>query len=319
MADDVTTEEDGGTTPISTTGNGQNDEGTSKLFVFPSDVEVSGHFLKLMAFKYSRSWRGQPNARPLKQADIILPMPSNLSTNYRAEYNTGALDFAGKVIEPHLQTAIDNIKQAYASTRAGQNVNVHQVLAEQLKQFGALINTDTLMGYSLYQALDMFENTEIGRVAQLTGGFARNPHLALLFQGVGFRSHVFSYQFIARNMQEAVQLRELLRFLRRAMLPSFNDTFDNHLFNYPYEFEISMSNEAFTFHIGESVLTDLRIDYHATGRPLYFNTEGEVEIGENDQGQTLTATGKPPVAVSVDMEFTETSIVTQEAVLKENR
>lgn len=319
MAENTTTEADGGATPVSTTGNEQGGSETSKLFIFPSDVELSGHFLKLMVFKYSRAVRANPAVHPEKQADIILPMPSNLSTTYSADYNTGALDYAGSVMEPYIGNAIDTLKKVHTSFNNGENTNVYMSVMDQLKSFGNLVNVDFVGGYVAYQALDALEDSELGRAAQLTGGFARNPHLALLFRGVGFRTHSFQYNFVARNMQEAIQLRDLLRYLRAAMLPSYNDAFDNHLFNYPYEFEISMSNEAFTFHIGESVLTDLRINYHAAGRPLYFNAEGEIEVGRDENNNAVNATGKPPVAVSVEMDFTETQIVTRESVERENR
>ena len=41
-------------------------------------------------------------------------------------------------------------------------------------------------------------------------GLAINPHLAVVFQGVGFRTHAFQYKFIARNQVESDVIKNII-------------------------------------------------------------------------------------------------------------
>ena len=126
-----------------------------------------------------------------------------------------------------------------------------------------------------------------------SAGVARNPHLAVLFEGVDMRTHQFNYKLIPRSAAESNTLRDIIKEMKLAMAPEFIES--GHFFNYPDEFDIEFSNTDFLFKIGTSVLVDFQISYTAQDGSL-FHQNGA------------------PVAVSISMTFQELDIVTKKQI-----
>ena len=122
---------------------------------------------------------------------------------------------------------------------------------------------------------------------------AVNPHLAVLFEGVGFRNHSFNYKFSPRNSGESSAIKDIIFEFKNAMHPSKEGL---AFFNYPDEFDISFpNNEKFLFKIGTSVLTDFQINYNPDGGS-FFHVNGA------------------PVSVSMSMSFTELDVLTKSEI-----
>lgn len=280
-----------------TTTNPEASPNTSgSALIFPGDLVSQGHFIRFSAFEYSRGTRGDPAAKKGQSAGhVILPMPDNLSTTYNAQYVNGELGVFGRMSAGATTDILGLYNKAKEASKAGAAFDVNKSVTDLLKVWGGKA-MDSALGVAGYAVLDAFENTQVGMGAQVAGGFARNPHMALLFRGVEFRSHSFQYKLIARNAAESQTLYDICKFFKTWMLPSYIQGFDNNLFSYPYEFEIEFSHPDYLFHIGESVLTSFTPSYHATGKPLYFKET------------------HAPVALTIEMSFTETAILTRESV-----
>jgi len=136
----------------------------------------------------------------------------------------------------------------------------------------------------------------IGRGALVGLGVARNPHIANIFQGVNFKTHSFDYKLIARSKKESDAIRDLIRNFKYHMAPSYKAGFNDHIFEYPSKFEIQMRAGDYLFEFGESVLTNFSVNYTGEGGPAFFE-------------QT-----NAPYAVTIDLSFTETSIVTKKEI-----
>jgi len=116
-----------------------------------------------------------------------------------------------------------------------------------------------------------------------------------VFQGVGFRSHQFTYKFIARNQDESDVIKNIINTFKFFMLPSFAGG-SSLAFNYPDEFEIKFAEEIspYLYDIGTCVLKDVSVNYNGEGIPLFFENSGA------------------PVSIELSLSFQETQIYTKE-------
>jgi hypothetical protein len=131
-------------------------------------------------------------------------------------------------------------------------------------------------------------------------GETQNPHLACMFEGVNFRAHSFSYQFVAKNSEESAELQRIVDFFSVCMHPDLYTK--GHVFDYPYEFLIAFDkdtkNRLYTFM--PSILTKMDVSYNGVpGIPIFFEDTGA------------------PVSVDINLGFTETSILTRSTMLND--
>jgi hypothetical protein len=243
---------------------------------------------------------------------IGLPIPANLQTGYGAQYSqTGlgvlgnnAQDFFG---DPKNLQAISQGQYGDAFTSyIGQ-----EGFTNTLKQAGLAIAASAspevaaLIGGAIADKIPGLPATVglgVGAAAgnavrgALSGaGIAVNPHMAMLFEGVGFRQHSFQYKFSPRNSSESTSVKKIIKVFKKAMLPSIDEG-KLAFFNYPEEFDIEFPNDnGFLFKIGTSVLTDFQINYTPDGGS-YFHQNGA------------------PVSVQMSLAFTEVDILTKKEI-----
>ena len=233
-----------------------------------------------------------------------LPMPSNLLTGYNAQYNDtpiGALGAIGKRIGEGytgpeggsyyngIANAIQNANIGMADLKGGAaNMLVGAVQEGGLAGLLAAAGLGALPGAAVAGA------AQVGQGVLAGAGIARNPHLASIFQGVGFRRHQFQYKLIARNATESATLRAMIKSFKYGMAPKYRA--GDHIFDYPNEFDIQLNAGDYLFKIGRSVLEDFTVDYTGEGTPAFFEDTGA------------------PYSVVLNMTFKETSIVTKREV-----
>lgn len=233
-----------------------------------------------------------------------LPMPSNLATGYNAQYNDtpiGALGAMGKRIGESyagpeggsyykgIANAIQNANIGMADLKGGAaNMLIGAVQEGGLAGLIAAAGGGALPGAAVAGA------AAVGQGVLAGAGIARNPHLASIFQGVGFRRHQFQYKLIARNAAESATLRAMIKSFKYGMAPKYRA--GDHIFDYPNEFDISLNAGDYLFKIGRSVLEDFTVDYTGEGTPAFFEDTGA------------------PYSVVLNMTFKETSIVTKREV-----
>ena len=260
---------------------------------FPSNLEK--HFILFKVKKRERETKLLKPGSRIKKV-ISLPIPSNLSTGYNAKYANMPIGPAGKIAQQTIASAQGEGGKLGAiadllGTQAGQDS-----LSGAVKNIGATLAQEQLSGI-VGGAIGGITGFAAGAAAgeaqqgalQVTG-VARNPHLAVLFEGVDMRTHQFQYKFIPRNRGESDTLREIIKQFKLAMAPEFIES--GHFFNYPDEFDIRIGNPDYLFKIGTSVLIDFQLNYTAQDGSL-FHVNGA------------------PVAVSLALTFQELDIITK--------
>jgi len=270
-----------------------NASATVEGLAFPSNLEK--HFILFKVKKRERQTKLLTPGTKIKKV-ISLPIPANLSTGYNAKYANMPIGPMGKIAQQTIASAqseggaLGSIADLLG-TDAGQDS-----LKGAVKNIGATLAQEQLSGI-VGGAIGGLPGLVAGAAAdqatqgalQVTG-VARNPHLAVLFEGVDMRTHQFQYKFIPRNAGESDTLREIIKQFKLAMAPEFIES--GHFFNYPDEFDIRIGNPDYLFKIGTSVLIDFQLNYTAQDGSL-FHVNGA------------------PVAVSLSMTFQELDIITK--------
>jgi hypothetical protein len=265
--------------------------GGSAGLSFPSDI--SDNYVTFSPKQRGKSKKLTPTGGP-GGGGITLPIPSNMSTGYNAQYDTGT----GIGVLGNFAKDVASGAQQFSGEAAGQ------AAVEQLKAIGLSASPEVAAmlgagaaGMVGMGALGAGVGAALGgaaRGAAVGLGIAVNPHLAVIFSGVNFRSHQFQYKFSARNSGESDALRKIIKRFKLNMVPSIDGA---AFFKYPNEFDIAFSSkhEKYMFKFGTNVLTDFQINYNPDGGS-YFHDNGA------------------PVSVSMSMTFTEIDILTQEQI-----
>jgi len=276
----------------------------NRPIVFPQDLDDE-HYMVFNVMERSR-----PNRQDLGERrairSIVLPIPNELKIDYQTEYANeelglfggmaagmvGAADIqgAGRDLSNLVSSKIAAASQALQSNDLDAGVQALGTVAPAAAGAAAGTAAGALGGLL---ALGGTSGGVISGV-QVAEGLAINPHMAVLFKGVGFREHGFSYRFIARNQTESRLIQELINVLKYHMHPSYYA--GNLGFKYPEEFEIEFSPTLAPnlYKIGTSVMKNLSVNYNGEGTPLFFEQTGA------------------PVVVDISMSFQETKIVTKD-------
>lgn len=271
--------------------------------VFPSDLD-NDHYIIFKVMKERRRNRNDARQTSTFQ-NIVLPIPSNLQIASSAGYSDTKLGIfggmaSGKINAQDLSNAttslvdgvmakVSQATEAYKNSDADAASQVAGILGP-----AAVAGAAATIGGSVAGLLALGGTAgDVGAAIQVSEGVALNPHLATVFEGVGFRSHQFQYKFIARNEQESDTLRRMINTFQYHMHPSYIP--GGLAFNYPEEFEIEFASTVrpYLYDIGTCVLKDFTVNYNGEGTPLFFDTSGA------------------PVSIEINMSFQETFIVTK--------
>jgi hypothetical protein len=140
---------------------------------------------------------------------VYLYMPQNFATSYAAQYSNVAFGTTGKMAAEGLGksgTAVVSEIQAMASDSAPE----------------ALFNAIAKGSAGLANTMGTDSNVTGAALSAVTQGKIFNPFEEMIFTGTGFRSHPFSWKLVARNKQDAEDIKTIIRFFKMNMLPNFS-------------------------------------------------------------------------------------------------
>lgn len=274
---------------------------------FPSDIDDE-HFIKIDAVKRSKQTINEPKGKKKILKSIVLPIPGNLQVAYQADYENKGLGIIGGASAGRVTA--NSIGRRSISDITNRVVNKFNNLGlddQSLTEVGtaALVGGATVIGAKTGGALAGFLIGAGGIGSVVTGqllqeGIAINPHLAVIFRGIGFREHGFQYKFVARNQSESDTLKNIIEAFRFHMLPSNaiggSGTTVGLAFDYPDEFELSFSEKIKSnlYEIGTSVLKNMQVTYNGENLPIFFEDTGA------------------PVSIALTLQFQEVKLYTRD-------
>lgn len=273
-------------------------------FLYPSNLHEQERYMRFSIQKITHYSRDKD--APLKDAiaRIYLPMPANLGTSYHNSYDNETLGAIGNLAAAATSKSLGDYKNFLAKVNTNTAAQNTALFKDMLAGNAAPWAKNFLLGANENSGL---RNLPFAGEALKGFGLAlhetANPHRALLFNGVDFRTHHFDFQFAPKNFTESKAVRNIIHAFKSAAAPSMKDS--HYFFEYPHEFDISFKQPNFLFKIAPSVLTAISVNYHAQGTPLYFSGTG--------------AAAGAPVSVSVSLDFMELTITTRAEIDGDHR
>jgi hypothetical protein len=276
-----------------------------KSLYFPDDLQTIDHWIEFTA----KETQGQAlpainnianglgfggdllkGASEIIGGTIRLPMPSNVSTDYNPQYSSADLGAAvGQVLKPFDQAIYNNSSMPGLLQGSG---------SAGILGGGALEGAVSgAIGAGAGFALDKFAGSDAAKAGLKVGaGVATNPHKIVLFTGVDFREHRFSWKLSPRSRDESNRIRDIIAAFTRYSHPEFVG--GGLFFKYPEFFEIKFRHPEYLFNLQPSVCTDIQVNYHSQGVAAYIR---------NADGSGAPA----PAEIELTLSFKETEIVTK--------
>ena len=243
------------------------------------------HSLTFNVMKYGRGNR-KTASTSTAVARIRLPVPGNLQTSYQVNHGDVEIGAAAAWLAD-LGAVVD-----IGDTGVTTDIDFVKGFKGASAEAARLVN-------SIVQASGEATGIRAAEAARLSIGMVVNPHLASIFEGVGFRNHSFSYDFIAKTPDESSVIREIIYIMKYAMHPDL--VHGGNTFTFPFEWKLKFSPEIrpWLYDFTTCVLTSFNVSYNGQGIPTFF---------ENT---------KAPVNIKLDFTFKETEIITREKIENE--
>jgi hypothetical protein len=123
-------------------------------------------------------------------------------------------------------------------------------------------------------------------------GAVPNPHLQAIFSGVELRTHTFQWTFAPRNPQESLNLKAIIKEIKKNSLPSYSTTGTAAL-QYPPMVEIKLKpwNDGL-IRFKKCLVQSVSVNYAPNGLPSFFQGTRE------------------PTMIEIEIQFLETEIQT---------
>lgn len=272
--------------------------------VLPADLDDE-HYMLFNIVERKRDQKEEKGSKKIFRS-VVLPIPSNLGLSSGVDYQNENLGMFGAMAAGNVNT--NDLSNAVSGIGADVNAAIkHATNAFKSKDMDTATQA---AGIAAPAAIAGAAAAGAGKVAGLLAlggtsggvfsgisaatGTAINPHMAVLFKGVGFKEHSFEYKFVARNLEESNRIRDVIAVLQYHMHPAYK--YGNLAFQYPDEFEIEFSSrlQPYLFNFNTCVLKNLTVTYNGESTPLFFEQSGA------------------PVSVQISMQFQETKIRTRE-------
>ena len=271
---------------------------------FPSDLTMNNNWIEFKAMPTKGSLEGDVlsqlgitgigSAIGTEGGTVRLPLPAGLSTDYNPTYSTPDLGMAaGSALKPFDRAIYGN------NDIPGQAAAGAGLAGAGITGIGALLGgtaaAKTVMGGM--STMGISAGTAGDAALKVFGGIATNPHKIVLFTGVDFRDHSFSWKLSPRNRRESDIIRRIIAMFTYYSHPEF--VAGGLFFKYPEFFQIKFARDAYLFKMRPSVCTDIKVDYHPQSYPAYIrNADGS---------------GEPaPAEVSLSLTFKETEIISKQ-------
>jgi hypothetical protein len=268
---------------------------------FPSELLENDHYIEFTAKRtegvaeggIANVFGGGIRGNTVLGGSIYLPMPSQLSTDYNPDYSTPDLGpAAGMALKPSDQAIYGNntmgmqaaaglslagLGGAAAGAAAGATVN-------KLNAFAGVLGGGS---------------GTAGALLKVGGGVALNQHKIVLFTGVNFREHQFSWKLSPKNRKESNDIKQIIDMFTYYSHPEY--IAGGLFFKYPEFFEIKFRHPEYLFKLQPSVCKDIKVNYHGQGYPAYIR---------DANGGGIPA----PAEVELSLTFLETEIVTKQSL-----
>jgi hypothetical protein len=271
-------------------------------FYFPENLVLFGNYMEFRAYQtvgvggaafdavglggvFSSIANAIGGGRTGNGATIRLPLAQNLSPDYKVSYTDKDLgsNLAGTALTAGDRAMYGNKTISGAGLAQGLGAGAAATglgLMDSVKKAAGALGTDA-----------------IDAALKVGLGVALNPHKILLFTGVPFRQHRFTWSLTPRNYNESLTIKNIIEAFIYYMYPSY--ALGGFFFNYPHFFDINFYSDTHLYKFLPAVIESVDVDYHGQGYAAYKR---------DVQNQNVPA----PAEVKLTISFKETQIITKE-------
>lgn len=247
-------------------------------------------FLTAIHFTFAK--RVSENSRvPSDQSDVYLYMPLSARNGANVQWDQADINMQKRIMESLLTgQAISDMKNLYSGLTS--------MSGDSLKRYV----TSSVLGR--------------GDIARLTP----NPHLKMMFKGLGMRSFEYQFKFTPKNRKESTDIDNIITKFRQAALPDYAGPADNSKFYLSWPEEIDI--EYLQYSTGNDI-SSIGVERRSNGyRTIpWMNRFKSCVITSLDVDYTSGGHYVPmrdgfPAETTLTMQFTETTLVTRSDVAR---
>lgn len=138
-------------------------------------------------------------------------------------------------------------------------------------------------------------------------GVAVNPHIKVMFRGIGMRTFEYQFKFTPREAQESADIKDIIDRFRQAALPGVS--LAEYYLTYPQEIDIAYLQ----FNDGLDGSDDQRWGYRVIPWMNRFKScvITQCEVDYTSAGHYVPMRDGFPAETTLTLQFTETSILTR--------
>lgn len=293
--------------------------GGGRNLIFPRDLP--NYFMSFDFGTYRKAGPFAPGAVQKEGDRIFLPIPPQLQEDYNLQWSDLSRGIFGAVTPDNANKVLDAVKDLGA---AGLDlVGLDQLYSDQsgmARQKGIKAIQDSLkaagkMGdyitRQLASQVPVF-GEKLGGSLDVAFGTIPNPHLAVLFGGVSFKTHQFSWRLVPNNKEESELIRDIIKVFKVNASPVRDGLF----LHFPSVVFITICVEGvsssldgykapYLYAIKPCVIDGISVNYAPSGHPS-FHAGGaptavdlaikfrEIELWYRDEMETTTGNAKAP-------------------------
>ena len=269
-----------------------------------------------------------------------IAMPANLSADYAANYQQANLGALGRAATGALgaNSSADVAKSIQTAADSGLPESAFNNLAQGIQGVGSLIGLNT-------------DGISPNTLTAISQGKVFNPYSEQVFEGIGFRTFNFNFKMVARSEKEAQSIQDILEMFKVGMLPAYAGGGDGdsgslgglltksgaaqRFLTVPDKFliqfvRIGNGNAKIQnldhYKIDFTVCTGMSVNYTPDGQYVAIKSKRlqkayraqNQELLSGDVGNAVEGQAPGMIyvpAITLDLQFTETSIITQEKAI----
>lgn len=204
---------------------------------------------------------------------IFLPIPPNIQDGNSVTFGAGELDGL-------TASTVGIIQDAYRGAEQADLKDLPKVIGAFAANAANLGLSPAAQKYFIDNIAASAANIPFGgnlsasQILARTTGKILNPNMELLFKGVNLRSFKFSFKMTPRSEKEAIQIKGIIRKLKKEMSPSGEST---TYLETPRVFQLEYRQgnrpHPFLHKFKECALTDMSVNY--TGEGTYATYGGK--------------------------------------------
>jgi hypothetical protein len=246
----------------------------SNTLQYPRDLQSStrGHYIHFTIREVSPVTYEQFKTA---SSSIFDNLGSNLTSLFNTvkDVATGNANSTGLNFQPKREKIVGNVF-LYMPDTINFQYNA-QYTDTSVLEMGQKMFSGLGKGVPIPKALDTGLSTvsntiaAFGQAGLSKAGYAVNPQMQLLFQGIGFREYQMSFIFTPYSQQEAQQVQKIIKMFRTNAAPKIVTESGGMFFIPPSSFTLDFlfngQTNPFISKVAESVITGVDVNYSPNG------------------------------------------------------